>query len=498
MNTTFPAQPFPVNAIPNGLRDVYFELQKRVLAPPEMVISSLLAATSIACQSRFSVLLPQGTKVPLSLFIIIVASSGERKTTLDNLALQPIRDFEKSFNDSNKTLKNQYETDLEIWKLKQKVLTSKMKKTFSKGKPTDTDEDAVNAHTKLKPVLAKTPKLIYTDATPEAIAWGMHTHWPSAALVSDEASMVLNGYAGSDLALLNKLRDGDCITIDRRTQESFTIRDTSFSLSLMIQPGSLQQFMNSQGKNARDIGFLSRCLITWPESTQGTRFVTGIQEVNLKNLATFHDRIICILEEGYKNAAAEKATLELSMEATDRYLDFYNNIEADMGNGRYLCDVRDAASKIAETTARMAALFHLYDGCAGKIQVEHFIKARDISYWYLLEFKRIFGAKPEASIEQIEAQLLECWLGVRFNPAIFQQSIAKNQIRKYGPNSLRSRDRLDRALDWLFYMGRITISLVGKTIHVFPNYDYFILRQFQNFTANQNSQPSLTYRGGLQ
>lgn len=480
METLFQNQPFPINAIPNGFKNVYFELQNHVQAPPEMVFSSLLAPLSIACQSQVSVLLPQGPKVPPSLFLIIVASSGERKTTLDNLVLQPIRDFEKLSNDSNEASKNQHQAELEIWESKYKVLTSNLEKAFRKGKTTVSEEAAIIAHKKLKPVLPKTLKLIYTDATPEAIAWGMYTHSPSAALVSDEASMVLNGHAGSNLALLNKLRDGDYISIDRRTKESFTIQDTSLTLSLMIQPESFQQFMNSQGKNARDIGFLSRCLITLPVSTQGTRFVSSIQKAKLKKLELFHNRIRYILFEGYKNAADEKVTLELSMEAINCHRYFFNNIERDMGDGCYFCDVRDAASKIPETAVRMAALFHFFEGRTGEIQADHYKMAGDICYWYLIEFKRIFGRRPEVPIEQVEAQKLEGWLADKFNstePPLV--SIAKNDIRKYGPNSLRNRDRLDRALDLLFRERKIAIQLRGKTTYIWLDYAYFSQRQPQ-------------------
>jgi putative DNA primase/helicase len=464
---------FPINSVASALIDVTLEIQRHTQAPLPMVFSTILAGIAIACQRRVRVKQPSGSTSGVSLYILIVALSGDRKSTSDEIILQPIRAFEESFTETKKLACAKYQSETEIWTLKQKVLQAKFEKNCSQNKSTTAEEDAIREHEKLRPQLAKTPKIIYTNATPEALAYGLYENWPSAALISDEADMILNGHAARDLALLNKLRDGNKITVDRRSQESFTVNNACMSASFMIQPGPFEKFLGNQGAEARSIGFLARCLTTWPETTQGTRFISGIQDVNLKNMKGYQDRITKLLEDGYEHIDDEPITLELSEEATSEYINFYNFIEGSMAEGQHFCDIRDAASKIVETTVRMSALFHHYEGREGKIKVDSFCSAKDICYWYLEEYKRIFGAKVEIPQEQVDAQLLEAWLFnfISRNPTYY--SIKKNTLRQNGPNVLRSKSRLEYAIMELERQGKIWVTTLNRTNWVNLSSNYF-------------------------
>lgn len=81
-----------------------------------------------------------------------------------------------------------------------------------------------------KPEPPKIPRLLYADATPEALAYGLAKQWPSGGVVSAEAGIVFGSHGmGKDsvmrnLGLLNQLWDGTSLTIDRRSTESFTVR----------------------------------------------------------------------------------------------------------------------------------------------------------------------------------------------------------------------------------------------------------------------------------
>ena len=454
-----------------------------------MIFSSALAAISLACQDKIRVKLQGGHEAPPSLYTVSIAESGERKTQIDRLIFQGVRNFEKSFINNQESKHADHETAMEIWELERTALASSFQNAVKKGLPTDAQRLALELHNKLKPVLPKIPKLIYNDATPESIAWGLHTQWPSGGLISDEAGMVLGNHAGRNLPLLNKLRDGDSITVDRRSVESFTLSEPNFTLALMIQPKTFQHFLENQGKNARDIGFFSRCLMTYPESTQGWRSISNIQDVVWKDLPIFQARMESILHDGYKNnAQANKVTLKLSTEARFNWVRFYNAVEADMGDGRYLCDVRDAASKIAETSIRIAALFHHLEGRTGQIQVDTYEQARSICNWYLLEFKRIFGTKQEVPIEQLDAQQLELWLWEIFKKGGNYHPIRKNFIRQYCPNSLRTKNRVHAALWELARMDKISFGMIGRTDVIYLNQNYFTAQASSQLYYNQPTQ----------
>ena len=54
----------------------------------------MLAAFSLAAQAHADVVLPTGSAKPLTLFCVTVAASGERKSSVDELALAPVRRHE--------------------------------------------------------------------------------------------------------------------------------------------------------------------------------------------------------------------------------------------------------------------------------------------------------------------------------------------------------------------------------------------------------------------
>lgn len=497
MSPELRSNPPPINSIPPAWIDVLLETHRHTRAPVSMLNSAILSGMAIACQSRIRVKLPSGSIVPVSLFMLTIASSGERKTAADSMILEPIRKFEESFTESKKQSYAKYKSETEIWALKQKVLQAKFEKNCSQNKSTTAEEDAIKEHEKSRPKLPKTPKIIYTNATPEALAHGLYENWPSAALISDEADMILNGHAARDLALLNKLRDGSTVTVDRRSQESFTVRNASLSASIMIQPGPFEKFLKNQGQEARSIGFFARCLITWAESTQGTRFISGIQDVNLKNLKAYQDRITKLLQDGYEHINDEPIILELSEKANSEYINFYNYIEGLLAEGQCFCDVRDAASKVVETTIRVSAIFHHYEGREGKIKLDSFCSAKDICYWYLLEFKRIFGAKIEILQEQVDAQLLEAWLFNYVNRNPIYYSIKKNLLRQRGPNVLRSKSRLENALIELERQDKVYVITENRVNWVMLNKNYFVATRYcfpDNMNAGIGPEARLTQR----
>jgi putative DNA primase/helicase len=462
MNQPYVTNRFPLDAIPKSLQKVFGELQSNAKTPPEMVIMSLLSVLSIACQSQIRVKMPLGTAVPVSLSTLIIAESGERKTYLYKMVMKAVLDFEKSASDLHVAEQIKYQAAKDIWELKHKVLMANLTKAYRKNKSTIDEEAAISAQMKLEPTLPKVPKLIYTDVTPEALAHGLSI-WPSAMLTSDEASFVINGRAGRCLELLNKGSDGRNEANDRRSKKGYAASEINLTVAFMTQSGPLKTFLNSQGKDARSVGFLARLLVSAPVSIQGTRLINGVQDVNHKHQDEFNTRITALLKFGCDHINEKPETLELSPDATNCYVNFFNHVECNLAEGGLFCDIRDAGSKIGEMSVRLAALFHRFEGREGQIQVETYVCAQQICYWSLWEFKRIFGEKPEIPQEQVDAQILEYWLIQHLNRNPAYRSVAKNCIRQYGPNSLREKNRLNGALQELVTQGIIWIGHTNKT-----------------------------------
>ena len=101
-----PAEPFPVDALGRILGGATRAIVDKIMCPEAMAGSSVLAVASLAAQLHADVILPvPGHVRPLSLFLVSVAGTGERKSAADGEAARPIRKHEKR-------LREQYEEDL--------------------------------------------------------------------------------------------------------------------------------------------------------------------------------------------------------------------------------------------------------------------------------------------------------------------------------------------------------------------------------------------------
>ncbi|EFD7094535.1 DUF3987 domain-containing protein, partial [Escherichia coli] len=83
-----PENPYPIYALPPLVRNAIIETQKNTQAPLAMVAISALTAFSIACQNQIDVCRPGNLRGPVNLYSLILADSGERKTTVDKVFMK--------------------------------------------------------------------------------------------------------------------------------------------------------------------------------------------------------------------------------------------------------------------------------------------------------------------------------------------------------------------------------------------------------------------------
>ena len=92
-----------------SLAPVVDAIAKKTQAPFAIAMQSVLAAASVASQAFADVQTLHGS-VPLSLFIITAANSGERKSSCDKIACGPIREIEEERRRRSRIRKNEFLT----------------------------------------------------------------------------------------------------------------------------------------------------------------------------------------------------------------------------------------------------------------------------------------------------------------------------------------------------------------------------------------------------
>jgi putative DNA primase/helicase len=468
---------FPLDALPKHIRAAVEEVHAFEQAPIPLIVSSALGAVSLAAQAHFNVERAEGLSGPVGVYLLVVADSGERKSTCDKMFTSALLDYEHAQAKAAEPAKQQYATDLAMHEAIRQGIVDGIRIAVKKNATTGDLEQKLRAHDKVGPPKEpRVPRLIYSDVTPEALAFSLAKTWPSGGIMSSEGACVFGSHGMSqdsvmrNLGLLNQGWDGADLTVDRRTSESYRVREPRLTIALQVQEATLRAFLKQSGELARGSGFLARFLIAWPESTQGTRLYTE-PPVAWPCLDAFNKRIRGILERDVKmdaDGVLTPATLTLSAPAKVDWVAFHDRVERELGEGGRYRDLRDVASKIADNACRLAALFHVFERAKGtEISVLHFKEAARVAEWYLGESRRFFGelALPAGVAD---AEQLETWIVARCKKENVDR-VPVVDIQKFGPNKLRHKQAFYTAVTHLQDLGRVQQLAVGNRKYIGVN-----------------------------
>lgn len=459
---------YPLDALPSIVKCAVQEVAGFVKAPVPLIATSALAALSLAIQAHVDVERAEKLHGPTGLFMLAVADSGERKSTCDGFFTRAIRDYEAAQQEAAKPLIQEFKSAHDAWEAQRSGLKEKIKSLSKEGKSCVSQVQELHDLDEDEPQAPKVPRLIYGDATPEALAYSLAHCWPSGGVVSSEAGSVFGSHgmgkesAMRNLAMLNQLWDGASLPVERRSTESFTVRGARLTMALQVQESTLRAFFDSTKGLARGTGFLARFLVSWPRSTQGTRNFTDAP-ASWPSLAAFNNRLKAILNQQVpigEDGALTPAMLTLSADAKAAWVAFHDAIEVELSTGGELHDVRDVASKTADNAARLAALFHTFTGGIGPIDLEAMESASRVAAWHLHEARRFLGELAMPA-ELANPARLESWI-LDYCQREGTDSVPTREIQRCGPNGLRDKAVIEEAIKELADLGRAKLVQDGK------------------------------------
>jgi DNA primase len=119
---------YPVSALGGVVGGAVRAAVEHAFVPPSLAAQSALAACSLAVQGYFNVQLPRGQYRPVSLNLVTVAESGDRKSTSDDLLTAPIHEYEREL--AERCLQQQAESAIcqQAWDEAKKEATNRHKK----------------------------------------------------------------------------------------------------------------------------------------------------------------------------------------------------------------------------------------------------------------------------------------------------------------------------------------------------------------------------------
>jgi putative DNA primase/helicase len=462
------AEPYPVDALGEVLGLAAKAINESVKAPLALCCQSVLAAASLATQAHCDIRLPWGERKPLSLFLLTVGVSGERKSGVDDLVLGAAKAQERIEMEFYANDVKEYEIALASWN----HAAEAARKAATNGKKCVVSADQVRAAVKQcgeKPIPPIAPMRFVSDPTVEGLYKLLAISRPSVALFSDEGGLLIGGHAlNSDNALKTmarwcKLWDGSPFDRVRAGDGAGILYGRRMAIHQLAQPDVMVTLLSDRMANGQ--GLLARCLVAWPESTIGTRQVDGFEWAGdrreLKRLfAVLKGLMEAMPRCGKTEQELDPVELPLSDEAKAMAVAASNQFETLMGKGADLAELTDRASKAVEQACRIAGVLAVIEGglFIQEIGTEHLERGLILLQWYLAEALRIRGV---AAIPQsvTDAEMLMTWLKSQ-SLYIFRSK----QVLNRGPSPIRNKTRLMSAIAELIQNGYLVENKPGEVV----------------------------------
>ena len=468
--------PYPIAYWPEAARRAVTEYQAFGQQPMAMVACSALGQMALAAQGLADVARNEHLISPISLNLLVLADSGERKSAADRQYSRAARAWQKIEREARL---DEYRRAGAMEK-DHRARVDGVRKQITAKAAKDSPEDEAELERlrdrlielEQNPVMAPPlPLLTYEDVTPAALAYALATGWPSAGLFSDEGGAVIGSHGmGEDtatgmLALLNILWDGRDFVPTRKQAAVAELRGRGFSAFLMLQPDLLPKLIE---RGARNIGFLARFLLAAPTTTMGERMYADPPS-DWRALDDFDAHIRRLLEADLPidTSGDDRGLLmrlnpplmHLDPAAKRAFVEYHDEVEKELSEFGEFSAVRDVASKSAENAVRVAAVFQLFDRGRVDRLLDHAYMDSGIAVasWHLSEARRIFY-EQDAPQNVADARELARWLTGRAQSATDSSGapivstngeLALREIQRIGPNRTRDSLRRDAALDVL-------------------------------------------------
>ncbi|OZB55699.1 MAG: hypothetical protein B7X43_00195 [Thiomonas sp. 15-63-373] len=414
--------PYPLDAL-GPLAEAARDLAEGAQVSPAMAGQSLLAAAALLAQAVANVRTLSGNTAPLSLYALTVANSGDGKDSADRPATRPIHDMQREEG-------RRYAADLAAFE--------EAKSSRKKGDPAPEPPGPA-------------PYRIAADLTIEGMRRSFAEGVAAQGIFSTEAGAVLAGHAMTaehrtkTAANLCGLWDRGHLSVVRagggRT-ERYGVR---LSAHLLIQPAALGDVLADETLSG--IGFWPRFLLAWPAPLEPRTFKPWRPEESAAIL-DYWQACRRLLALPMPDDCDPLPVIELDAEATDRMAAFFESMEIEGRQGA-LRDVQPFALRATEQACRIAGVLACY---AGQDVIDDqtaacgaALAAHSLDNWQ----SALAGRADPAPAR---ALTLYRWLVERVG------WVSLRDLSRLGPNSLRTLDRRNAAIDLLESVGLVELD----------------------------------------
>jgi hypothetical protein len=445
-------EPYPLAALGDVVAAAVQGTHALIRAPLEICAQSALSHAALAVQAHANVVLPTGQARPLSLFLLSVAGTGDRKSSADRELGWALERYERNLADVLTATKADYLNQKEAFDASRAAAKSRSGKEVCRSAIADALSSLGEA-----PAAPLEAVVSFPEPTLEGLHKYLAIGQPSMGLFSDEGGMFVGGVGMSKenalktAAGFSHLWDGAPVKRLRSLDGATVLFGRRVSLHLMLQPKAAAQWLADE--TLRDQGLFSRLLVAAPVSLAGTRLYKEPGPEARASIDRFGSLVLRAFERPYplvdgKVGELEPRPLPMTTEARAMWRDFADSIEGELGVSGKLRPVTGLANKIPEHAARIAAVLALFDNLDVP-ELDKFALSRGIKLatWYLGEALRL-AEVGHVSDEVRLGEALLTWLQESWPLKTDDggRLVSPPDVYSSGPHSIREKAVAQKAL----------------------------------------------------
>ena len=370
--------PFPVECLPAVMKDYVKAVAAHSQTSEDMAAVIGIGVLAVCLQGKFLVQGTPGYTEPLSLYTVVIAAPGERKSSVMREMTGFLYDYEKDFNEMRGPEIRKNRQDRENLERKIEGLRDQLRKTeneeaeaelfYLEGELDDLEE-------------MKDVRFFADDCSSEALTSLLANNGGVFSVISTEGGIfdIMAGRYSSkaNIDVWLKGHCGDAIRVDRLGRDPEYIPHPALSAILSIQPSVLDEIMSNTTMMGR--GLIARFLYASPPSRIGSRVFCSPPVP--ENIAKAYKELVYSLMAIPKPEEASK--LILSDQAIEIISDYFSEHEAFLaGEGQI---ISDWGAKYIGAVLRIAGLLHVAEEgeYASEIPGEIMRKAIEIGKYFL-------------------------------------------------------------------------------------------------------------------
>lgn len=356
-----PLPSFPIDAMPNTLRAMTEEMSKAYQVPAEVCALTLLTTVGLASGGCYKAEVKRGVMARSNLYSLIFLARGERKSTIFLPALKPVEEWISDKADAWNELKHKADIhERRITNLKAEI-----------AKPNTTDAKRQQYEYDLSELMHnypddKSPMILADASTPEAMEKQWMETGGKLGIFSDDArgylkillGLYTNGQSREEMLL--KGFDGTSpYRSSRITRGAIEIENPMLGVLLLVQLDYLKKIGEQQ--DLAESGHNSRYLFCVPDSWVGRfsedgKLLRGFSddEICPETSMQYHNLITNFLDRSF--CANGAINIPLEAEAKSIWIKYYEDNEANLGEGRKYADITDIAIRYPCQALRLSII----------------------------------------------------------------------------------------------------------------------------------------------